>query len=206
MRSRIKRFPSGYHSQAAIEAALDIRARVGPVERIKTIALETYDDAVEIMAGDPEKWAPATRETADHSLPYVLAVALVHGAVDLEHFEDRHLADRRLRELMRKISVTATEECNRSSPEGNLSILHVVGGDEQTHTARVLYHRGHPRNPMSDGDVEAKFRRLAGAALAPAQLDTALESLWRLETLSTVPELMARLEVPGLAFPTRERR
>lgn len=199
--SRIKAFPSGYHSQAAIEAALAVRPRVGPVQEIREIALETYDDAVEFMAGDPEKWAPATRETADHSLPYVIAVALVHGDVALEHFEDRRLADPLVGQVIRKVTVKATEECNQAAPEGTLAILRVTTADGRAHTERVLHHRGHPRNPMSDAEVEDKFRRLVRGSLSPAQADAALAGLWRLEELNRVGDLMALFRVPALSAP-----
>ncbi len=198
-RSRIKAFPSGYHSQAAIEAALAVRPKVGAVGEIREIALETYDDAVEFMAGDSEKWAPATRETADHSLPYVIAIALVRGDVTLEHFEDRCLTDPVVRQTIRKVTVTPTEECNRSGPDGTLAILRVTTADGRSHTTRVLYHRGHPRNPMSDAEVEGKFRRLVQGMLSPAQTDAALAGLWRLDEVGKLGDLMALFRVPALS-------
>lgn len=195
MESRMKRFPGGYHSQAAIEAALEVRPKLGSLDDIGPITLETYDTAVKHMAGDPQKWVPTTRETADHSLPYLISVALSCGTVGVEHFEERYLSDPVLKTLIRKVEVKATEECNAVSPRGTLNILRVMRVDGKQHTARVLYHRGHPENPMSDEEVEAKFRHLATSVLDSKQIDAVLKNLWRLEDVSSVGGLMAELQV-----------
>jgi 2-methylcitrate dehydratase len=64
------------------------------------------------------------------------------------------------------------------------------------HAASVEYHRGHWKNPMTDAEVEAKFRKLAGHVLPPARVDALAECLWRLEALPDVGELM-KLTVAG---------
>ena len=69
------------------------------------------------MAGDPEKWAPATRETADHSMPYTVAVALIHGGVAEHHFDDEYLRDPKIRALAKRIKVEVSEEADRRMPE-----------------------------------------------------------------------------------------
>src|SRR5262249_30413381 len=71
----IKFWPAEYHSQSAIDAALQLRAKIGDVGKIRSIDIHTFDAAVDIIGKDPEKWRPKTRETADHSLPYCTAVA-----------------------------------------------------------------------------------------------------------------------------------
>src|SRR5262249_46962744 len=69
----IKFYPAEYHSQSAIDAALTLRPQLGGVDTIEKITIETFNAAVEIIGGEPEKWRPTTRETADHSLPYCVA-------------------------------------------------------------------------------------------------------------------------------------
>ena len=83
----IKFWPAEYHSQSAIDAALQLRAEIGDVKDIAAIDIHTFDAAVDIIGKDPEKWRPKTRETADHSLPYCTAVALMDGDVTLEQFD-----------------------------------------------------------------------------------------------------------------------
>ena len=77
-RTHMKCFPTAYHPQSVAWAGLDIRARLR-VQDISEIRIETYRLAVEICGSDPSRWAPKTHETADHSLPYVLAIALLDG-------------------------------------------------------------------------------------------------------------------------------
>ena len=86
----IKHFPVEYHAQTAVEAALALRNELieaeGPqaIERLSDIEIGSYDVAIEIIGRDPEKWQPTTRETADHSFPYCVAVALLDGRRDAE--------------------------------------------------------------------------------------------------------------------------
>src|SRR5262249_29145129 len=70
----IKFWPAEYHSQSAIDAALQLRPQVGDPRRIRALDIHTFNAAVDIIGKDPEKWRPRTRETADHSLPYCTAV------------------------------------------------------------------------------------------------------------------------------------
>lgn len=86
-RTYIKFYPAEYHSQSAIDAALELRPHLKSVDEIEAITIETFNAAVEIIGGEPEKWRPTTRETADHSLPYCVAVALTDGRVTLASFD-----------------------------------------------------------------------------------------------------------------------
>src|SRR5207302_1584705 len=93
MECLMKRFPLGQYAQTVVEAALELRPKIGSVDEIEEIRIETVSAAVRLMAGDPEKWEPSTRETADHSMPYTVAVALIHGDVEEQHFDDEYLRD-----------------------------------------------------------------------------------------------------------------
>src|SRR6202041_244454 len=102
----------------------------GAASRIKSIDIHTFDAAVDIIGKDPEKWRPTTRETADHSLPYCTAVALIEGKVTLESFDDAHLKNEKLLALVQNIEVKANAELNKKYPEGipNLVRIHLKGG------------------------------------------------------------------------------
>jgi 2-methylcitrate dehydratase len=89
----IKRFPAGYFSQGAIQAALEVRQSVADSRQITKVDIGTFAFGKQVMAGDPEKWQPKTRETADHSLPYVVASALAHAEVTRESFDAVALHD-----------------------------------------------------------------------------------------------------------------
>src|SRR5258708_18591658 len=88
-RTSIKLGPAECHSQSAIAAAFELRPKIGDPSRIRSIEIATFRTAVEIIGQDPEKWRPRTRETADHSLPYCTAVALLDGAVAADQFSEQ---------------------------------------------------------------------------------------------------------------------
>jgi 2-methylcitrate dehydratase len=196
MECSIKRFPLGQYSQTVVEAALQARAKIRSVEEIAEVRIETVTTAVRLMAGDEDKWEPATRETADHSMPYTVAVALVHGTVADHHFDDEYLNDPAIRALTRRVKVEASAEADRRLPGAMLCTLTLVTVAGARHAATVEYHRGHWRNPMSDAEVEGKFRSLARKVLAVERCDRLLEALWKLEELPHAGEVI-RLTVPA---------
>ena len=142
------------------------------------------------MAGDPDKWTPATRETADHSMPYTVAVALTHGTVEEHHFDDAHLRNRDLLALAARVKVSVSEEADRRMPEAMLCKLTLVTRSGASHASTVEYHKGHWKNPMSEAEIEAKFRPLAAKVLTAAQTDRLLATLWKLEDVQDAGDLL----------------
>ena len=187
----IKRYPLGQYSQSVVHAALEARSKVKNVDDIAEIHVRTLHTAVEMMAGDPDKWTPANRETADHSMPYTAGVALKYGSVDLPYFEDPYLHDPALLALVAKIRCTVSEEANKREPEAMLCDMDIVMKDGRREAIRVEYHRGHPKNPMSDAEIEEKFRSLAGTQISADQADSLLHLLWNLEQLDDMQSLFA---------------
>lgn len=179
-RTHFKFFAAEYHAQAPLAVALALREKV-KVEEIETIDMRIYAMAHSEIGSEPAKWDPRTRETADHSLPYMLAVALVDGRISPASFEPQRYLDPSLRPLMNRIRVSEHPEFTRRFPQELLSEIEVVTRSGARLTERAAYPRGHTRNPMTDADVQAKFRDLSADVLAPAQVDAALTALWRLE-------------------------
>ena len=186
----IKRFPLGQYSQTVVEAALELRAKVASVDDIAEIRIETVTAAVRLMAGDPEKWTPATRETADHSMPYTVAIALIYGKVESQHFDDQYLRDPKVLATAARIKVAISEEADRHMPEAMRCHFTLVTKAGTKHATMVDYHKGHYKNPMTESEIEAKFRPLAASLLQPAQTDQLLAALWRLDEQANVHELM----------------
>ena len=188
----IKRFPLGQYSQTIAQAALDVREQVpGGIspENVAEVNIATLQTAVNIMAGDAEKWRPANRETADHSMPYTAAVALLYGGVESRHFDDEFLFDERLLDLVGKVKVSVSEEANRRVPEAMLCDLEVVTSTGERYSTQVAYHKGHYRNPLTDAEVEDKFRSLASEHLSPDRVDALLQYLWRIDEAPDLGEL-----------------
>jgi 2-methylcitrate dehydratase len=190
LNTSIKFFPAEYHSQSAIDAALHLRSAIPDPAAITAITIRSFDAAVDIIGGEAEKWHPTSRETADHSLPYCVAVALVDGEVGLDQFAPERIADPALHALMQKIGVVRDAALTAAYPEGIPNDLEITLRDGSTHRHKVTYPRGHARNPMTDAEVETKFRRLAAPLMDAARIDHALATLWKLETLPKMDEVM----------------
>ncbi len=188
-KTHMKSFPVCYHGQSTVWAAFELRKQLR-VEEITEIHIETYRQAIRIMADDPSRWAPATRETADHSLPYVLAVALLDGEFTTEAFSDQRLVDRVVGELMAKVKVTEDKALSALHPEAAPCRVHVKTADGKSFVQEVMYPRGHARNPMTDAEIEAKFRDMFRSYGTTEQCEAVLNSLWNLEQASNVSEVL----------------
>jgi len=193
LETSIKFFPAEYHGQSAIEAALKLRARLNcDVRGIKRIVIDTFEAAASIIGSEPEKWKPTSRETADHSLPYVVSAALLDGDIGHRQFTKRRIKDPVLRGLMRKIIVHEKPELTRSYPRAIPNQVTIKTGNDEL-TERVDYPRGHWKNPMSDVEVEEKFIRQASAVVSPDQAEEILEKVWSLEKVNSIKKLMGLL-------------
>lgn len=183
--SNLKFFPAEYHSQAPLWSALEIRQKVKP-DDIDAINVQTYWLAYSEIGSEPQKWDPQTRETADHSLAYLLAVALQDGDITPASFTLERIRDPRLRPLMNRISIRENPAFTQQYPEALKSEIEVVTGSGQRFVEQVSYPKGHRNNPMSDAEVADKFSRLCQAVMTPDQCQAALETLWHLDEVSDI--------------------
>ena len=194
-RTSIKFFPAEYHSQSAIEAALAMRAEVGDVGDVVAIDIHTFDAAADIIGGEPEKWRPRSRETADHSLPYCTAVALVDGRVGMEQFSEARIADEDLIDLVQKVKVHRSEEMNKGYPAGIPNLVEVKLRSGKIVGRQVDFPRGHDKNPMTDREVEQKFEALCEPLLPKRQVRAILDALWGLEKVENIGCIAPMFEV-----------
>jgi 2-methylcitrate dehydratase len=190
----IKFWPAEYHSQSAIDAALQLRREIGDVRNVASIDIHTFNAAVDIIAKDPEKWRPKTRETADHSLPYCTAVALMDGDVTLAQFEESRFTDAALIDLVAKVKVHRDAKINERYPAGIPNRVTVTLRDGKTFVREVEFPRGHARNPMSDTAVEHKFRTMVEPYYGKQRADRILTACWELERLQSATELVKLLD------------
>lgn len=186
----IKCWPAEYHSQSAIDAAVQLRPEVGGLENVASIRIESFEAAVSIIGSEPEKWRPTSRETADHSLGYCVVLALRDGDVTRESFSERNLHDPRVLAALDRIAIVETEECNAGYPDGIPNRLVVTLRDGRALSRMVKYPRGHAGNPMSDAEVVAKFRRLAAGVVSDATADRIVNQALSYETLENPAELL----------------
>jgi 2-methylcitrate dehydratase len=190
----IKFWPAEYHSQSAIDAALRLRADIGDPQKIQSIDIHTFNAAVDIIGKDPEKWRPQTRETADHSLPYCTAVALMDGDVTDAQFAPSRFRDLALLALVAKIKVHRDPALNERYPHGIPNRLTVTLSDGRKLVREVEFPRGHAQNPMSDAEVEHKFRTLVEPRYGKDRADRILAACWDLDKLKEAGDLIGLLD------------
>lgn len=190
----LKYYPVEYHAQAAVECALTLREEhdlePGDIERVENA---TYEAAVSIIGEEEEKWRPETRETADHSMPYCIARALLDGEMTLAQFTPAKVHDPAVRDLMGRITIeedsTFTEQYGERFP--HRMVVHTRRGD--THTCTVEYPRGHPENPLSRDGLRDRLR--SNAAATDVDADALFAWLMALEQHASLEPLAARMAV-----------
>jgi 2-methylcitrate dehydratase len=186
----IKFWPAEYHSQSAIDAMLQLRTEIKG-RPVKSIHIGSFEAAVSIIGSEPEKWRPTSRETADHSMGYCTAVALLDGDVTLRSFDDERLRDPKVLDLLDKTTITEEPELNPGYPEGIPNHLTVTLEDGSVLSKRVDFPRGHAKNPMTDDEVVAKFRKLADGVVSAATADRIIHLAMKLDTLDDLAPLFS---------------
>jgi 2-methylcitrate dehydratase len=185
----VKLYPLEYHAQVPVELMREVRATVAPSD-ITAITVDTYWTAFDEIGNDPDKWAPTTRETADHSLPFLLAVTLLEGEVTPASFDAAHLEDPRIAELVRRVSVREDEEFTERWPRelpGRLTVTTRTGERLTLHRDHPL---GHPRRPLPPAEVDAKFTRLTAPLLGEGAAAAALGRLRSVGEVADTAEIV----------------
>ncbi|MCE9530483.1 MAG: MmgE/PrpD family protein [Planctomycetes bacterium] len=186
----IKFWPAEYHSQSAIDAALQIRKQVGDISKVASIDIHTFEASYNIIGKYKEAWTPKTRETADHSLPYCTAVALLDGDVFLEQFDPKRFTSPDILALVAKVKVHLDDALTPRYPNGIPNRIVVTLTDGRQFTKEVEFPRGHAGNPMTDDEVVAKFRRLVEPRYGKDSADRMLDRCWKFESITRVGELL----------------
>jgi len=194
MQSSVRHYPCGSLAQTAIECALTIRPKLSSPEEIEQVRIRTFEQP-HGLDDIPEKWHPQSKETAELSMPYVVGVALMFGGVEVHHFSDEFLHNPELLDLVQKVKLEAAEECSSAYPEQRLNIVEIVTKSGQRFEERLGYHKGHPKNPLTDEEVEQKFHSLAKGLLTERKVASILESLWNLEQEEDVGRVVGLMKV-----------
>lgn len=192
-RGNYKYFPAEFHAQAPLEVMLALRQRVA-INLIAAINVRTYAMAYGEIGSGAAKWDPRTRETADHSLPYMLAVALQDGELTPQSFTMERILDPALRPLMAKIHISEAPEFSSRYPQELVTEIELVTATGQRYVERTAYPKGHHRNPMTDDDLSTKFRSFARPLLGDDGCDRALAALWRLEEQGPIGPVLDLLD------------
>ena len=131
---------------------------------VSEIKVEVIARAADIL-GDPAKYRPTSKETADHSLPYSLAVGLVDGMVTPLQFKQSRIDDPALIPIMDKIKVVPNDEFESLFPKFQPSQVTITLNDGKQHQQRVDVPKGDPRDPMTEDEIAEKFTALGKAVV-----------------------------------------
>jgi len=191
----LKRYPAVIYTQTAIVAGIEIVREVGSLDRIAAVEIATTRRGYQRTGSEVEKWSPQTRDTADHSLPYITARAMFDGDVTKATFEPKMFHDPLVLDFMKKITVS--EDPNLTARQGASAPTRVTAvlTDGQRVEREVDHAPGFAKNPMTRADVEMKFRGNVGKLWSREQTDLVLRELWRLDRVGDLKGLLAQMAV-----------
>ena len=177
------------HAFAAIDATLSVKNEHGiSAAEVKRIAIGGYSATVDICSGRDHR----TPYEGKFSVPYLVATAITHGSVRLDAFSDARLTNPETSALARKVELYLDEEIDAEFPHKRMARITL-----ETNDGRVFEHfqptrKGDPELPLSDEDISAKYRELAGPVMGDGG-EALLEALWSLETCGSVRDLPIRV-------------
>ncbi len=170
-------------------AAEKIAASVGTIRNVQQVTVEVGEKAKVGMGTGAHHWRPDSRETADHSIPYVTAAALMDGTVTPRSFDDAHLSNPLLRALMEKITVVSNDDFTRAYEQQQRSRITVLTTDGERYTGESWGGSGDLSAQPSDAQIGEKFSNLAEEYLGPKRVDAILDRLWHLEDENNIAAL-----------------
>jgi len=191
----MKSFPIEALSHAPLTAMMKIVAEHNVnADDVKEIKVEVIARAADIL-GDPAKYRPTSKETADHSLPYSLAVGLVDGMVTPLQFKQERIDDKSLHAVMDKIKVVPNDEFEKLFPKFQPSQVTITLKNGKKFTQRVDVPKGDPRDPMTEEEIAVKFNALGEGIVgkkACKDLRTLIMDIDKKKSLDKFFELMTK--------------
>ncbi|MFB3814790.1 MAG: MmgE/PrpD family protein [Terriglobales bacterium] len=190
----MKFFPTEALTHAPISAVLDlVHEHDLKPDDIEKVHIRSLAKAADILA-DPSKYDPHSKETADHSLPYVIAAAVVDRQVTPLQFTPEKINDPQIRAQLRKVRVVADPEIEKVFPALQRVVVTIRTRQGKEVTKQLDYPKGDPRNPLSDREIEEKFEALADDVLSPAAQQRLKEAIWNLDKVESVAKLMQAMK------------
>jgi 2-methylcitrate dehydratase len=202
----MKFFPTEALTHAPISAVLElVKDNDLHPEQVLKIQIRSLARAADILS-DPSKYDPRTKETADHSLPYVIAAALADRQVTPAQFTMEKIMDPKIRAQLSKVEVVADPEIEKVFPALQRVIVNITTRDGRTFTRQLDYPKGDPRNPLTDQEVEEKFAALAEDVLSTRAQKKLKDAIWNLEKIGSVSKLMALMKADVRRKPAAKAR
>ena len=198
LRTIIKKHNAEIHSQSSIDAAIDIRSQAGfDATKIAAVRVATFQVAFDIIGGGEEgsKREIRTKEEADHSLLYMVAVALIDGEVQPAAYEPARIVRADVQELLQKVTVIPDAGYSARFPNEMPSRVEVELTDGTVLSAETASYKGFFTNPLDWADALAKFSRLVTPFTGDSLRDELAEVIHDLDTrpVRELTRLLARV-------------
>jgi 2-methylcitrate dehydratase len=192
----VKRFNSEMHSQATVEGALELRQaeHINPAD-IRHIKIETFDVAYHIIGGgeEGEKFTVRTKEEADHSLPYIVAVALLDGQVLPAQYLPERIEASDVQALLRRVEVEPLAEYSLRFPVEMPCRITITMRDGSEHSKEKRDYEGFNTHPMQWQTAVSKFDQLTQRYISTSTQITIQDMVRDLDNLP-VRDLLRVLE------------
>ena len=187
-----KAFPTEALTHQPITAALEVMQEnhIHPQE-INEILVETTTRGADILS-DPSKYKPTTKETADHSLPYCIAVAVAKGNVLPSDFKEEVLRDKLVWSLLDKIKVVANPEIDSLFPKIKRAIVSIKTS-KGTFRKQEDFAKGQPERPLNDKEVISKFRANSEKEISHERLEKIIKATLEFEKIDNIQDYMKLL-------------
>ncbi len=187
-----KYYPAEIRSQSAITAAINLKKKINDIDKISKIEILTTESGYKVLGKDKEKWNPKTKETADHSLPFIVCSALIYGNITPESYSEKRLSDNKIKRLLDITIVKEKKEFTTIYPscipnEIKVTIDNING--KKVIDKKVLYQKGHPKNPMNKEEQKQKFIALSSNSLNKEKTLILLKELCNLESIKSITHL-----------------
>jgi 2-methylcitrate dehydratase len=184
-----KYLPLRYEMQLPVQLALELRTTVDPRD-IAAMRVFMERKSVVSRSAEPALWRPSNRETADHSGPYLIAAALVDGAITEDTFEPERFLDEDLLAVTNTVELIEDPAYTASFPWKMACRFELELKDGRNVTVVGENPKGHPQNPMSDDEIAGKFLGQVAPVLGEARGEELLQTLWSLETQPSLDRLL----------------
>ncbi len=194
-RTILKRYNAEIHSQSAIEGILELRIEEHfTLREVETIELDIFDVAYHIIGGGEEgdKTIVRTKEEADHSLPYLLAVALLDGQVMPAQYRPERIQREDVQGLLRRVKVRPSREYSQRFPLVMPCQITIRLLNGRAVTKEKVDYEGFYTHPMSWERVTEKFKRLSDASIDSIRQKKIIDTVSDLDKVQ-IEDLMALL-------------
>jgi 2-methylcitrate dehydratase len=197
--SFLKQHPVRFSCQIPVETAKHLYKKVVPSE-IEEVIVETSQDAYDRAATNPQFWDPQTRETADHSLPVMVAMTLVDGEVEPNSFNRGRYRAPEVLAMLKKVKVVVNDDFTKVAPRAaedgvrhcRITAKTRSGEAKSTH---LQWTTDELKQGMTDAQLEEKFERLSIDVMTDKNRRDLLDLLWKLDKVGDVTEVVDRLAV-----------